>query len=78
MPIEITAVQCIYCKKLHDKNGRYITIENLDIREHKQEPLPESLKYRRRNMEDKESVVTKDVIVCDNNCLSNYISLTGF
>lgn len=72
MPTEIQAVKCAYCGKLHPKTGEYINIVEIDIREHKNEDEGSSYEYKKRAPQ---SVVQKDIIVCNNACLSDFISL---
>lgn len=62
---EIISLQCQVCNRLHDKNqGKYIRVDKVEIRG--------SPKY------NTESVLFKDIIVCNNRCLESLVCLKGF
>lgn len=73
MPIELTAVECAACLKLHPTTGNYLIITAC-VQEHK-DSTNEAYDYKRREAQE---VQVKDAVVCNNNCLSELLTLKGF
>jgi hypothetical protein len=71
MPLETPAVTCASCKKMHPTAGKYLTV-TATVTEHVDQTA--NARYRTKVPE---SVSVTDVAVCDNNCLSNLLSLKG-
>lgn len=75
MATTIQAVKCKLCGKLHPENGRYISIISLSIVEHRTQRDLDSYSGSRTPTQ---AVQMTDVVVCDNNCLKNLLSLKGY
>ena len=70
MPTVHNAVECKQCKKMHKVSDRYIQIAVAKISMH----LPDDLnKYEK--LRQGVSVAFEDVVVCDDNCLTELLTL---
>lgn len=69
MPTEITAVQCVQCKKLHPKEGAYFVVSKIEVR---QKASADETDWVQRHVQ---SVAVEDVIVCNNTCLRELVTL---
>ncbi len=77
-PKTLSAVECIQCRTLHPEQGAYLIVTTTIV-EHKEEEREGrpalAFEYKRREPYCKSFT---NVVVCNNECLNNLLSIKSF